>query len=169
MQKKAVALMLIITALFLQGVLAGDTVNFGSELKIIEIDIVPSPSSWTTTGETGSSTSTAANYFTLYNNGNGACIVKIAVNNSANWIYTDWTTYSSSENLNYFTANFTLDGITWTNIATKDANGNPQTILIDNLPAGGNVTFGIKIWVPKLLSTIQDQQFEIYLKAEAIL
>jgi|Deesub1362A_J573_1020465.scaffolds.fasta_scaffold01023_6 hypothetical protein len=136
-----------------------------SQPPVINISI--SPTSWAIPGnpQTGSAVNTSYNYFTITNTGNTNCMIKIAVNNSANWIYTDWATYSSGNYLDYFTANFSTDGTTWSNIAAKDANGDPQTVLVSSLAPGSSISFGIKVWIPKALSTTQTQQFTIYLKA----
>jgi len=132
-----------------------------------EINISISPTTLSISGNpaTGTSVNTTANYFTVYNNGTANITVKIAINNSADWTYCNWSYYNSGYHLDYFTCNFTTDGTTWTNIEVKNASGEPQTVLFSNLQANTSATFGIKIWIPKYISTTAQQQFEVYLKA----
>jgi len=129
-------------------------------------NISVSPTTWSISGnpQTGTSVNTTYTYFTIWNNGSVDATVKIAINNSADYIYCVWNTYKTTSNLNYFTCNYTTDGITWTNIEPKSGN-EPVTVIFSNLQAGTSDTFGIKLWIPRYLSTTAQQQFEIYIKA----
>ena len=42
------------------------------------------------------------------------------------------------------------------------------TVLFDSLQVGTSDTFGLKLWIPRYLSTTEQQQFEIYIKAYSI-
>ena len=129
-------------------------------------NISVSPTTWSISGnpQTGTSVNTTADYFTIWNNGSVDATVKIAINNSADYIYCDWNTYKTTSNLNYFTCNYTTDGTTWTNIEPKSGN-EPVTVIFSNLQAGTSDTFGIKLWIPRYLSNTNTQQFEVYIKA----
>jgi len=143
------------------------TPNTFYNFKIIPApNISVSPTTWSISGnpQTGTSVNTTYTYFTIWNNGSVDATVKIAINNSADYIYCDWNTYKTTSNLNYFTCNFTTDGTTWTNIEPKSGN-EPVTVIFSNLQAGTSDTFGIKLWIPRYLSNTNTQQFEIYIKA----
>lgn len=136
-------------------------------IKVIPApDISVSPTTWTVPGNplTGTSVNTTYDYFTIWNNGSVNATVKIQVNSTAEWIYCDWNTYKTTSSLNHFTCNYTTDGTNWINIE-PESGGEPVTVIFDNLQAGTNATFGIKLWIPRYLSNTNTQQIEVYVKA----
>jgi len=135
-------------------------------VTLVNVNISITPDVWNVGGNP-STGSYVTKSFTVTNNGNTAVKVKIAVNDSQNWTYTNWSTYSNNNLLDYFTCRFSFDNATWNAIEVK-TDGNPTTVLTDSLQPNDSVSFYLQLWIPKKLSTTATQTFEVWVKAYQI-
>ena len=128
-----------------------DTLSFGGKATVnegtINIDVAPDP--WDA-GNPSCGSSTTEN-FTFYQNGTATIDIKIGFNET-NYTFVTYSTWLANGHDQYC-ANFTID--TWgseTNIAPK-VGGVPVTALKTSIGGNSNFGFGIRIYMPKTVST----------------
>ena len=133
------------------------TLSFSGRANITEVSSNPSvaPSTWN--GGSPDCGDSITENFTYYQNGTATLNVTIGFNDT-NYTYVNWATYDASGHDQY-TANFTIDNwATETNIA---AGYPPTTVLNNSVGGNSNFTFGIRIWIPKSVTTDVLEDFEI--------
>jgi len=142
------------------------TVTFGGKLNITEgtINAETSPPTWDA-GTPSCATNVMEN-FTFYQNGTATINVTIGFNDT-NYTYVNWTTYASNGHDQY-TANFTNDSwATETNIAP----GYPVpwgNMLNASVGPSKNFQFGIRIWIPKSVTTDLREDFEVVIEENIV-
>lgn len=128
-----------------------DTQSFGGYIQVTEgtIDIDVAPASWDANNPSCGSSTTEN--FTFYQNGSATIDTKIGFNKT-NYTFVTYATWLGNGHDQYC-ANVTID--TWvseTNIAPK-VGGVPVTSLKTSVNGNTNFGFGIRIYMPKTVST----------------
>jgi hypothetical protein len=115
--------------------------DYDPPITLIEVD----PDTWS--HQTPSVGYSMINNFTLYNNGTTTVNVLIGINDT-NYTYVNYSTWLSDGHDQY-TANFTVDS--WGNETTIEpkSGDDPVTTLYNGLANGNNITFGVRIYMPK--------------------
>ena len=124
------------------------------------VDVSTKPSTWT--GIITSCGGSTTENFTFYQNGTAGLNVTIGFNDT-NYTYVSWATYSGNGHDQY-TANFTNDNwATESNIAT----GYPPpwaNMLNSSVSGNSNFTFGVRIWMPKSVTSDLREDFVIVIQ-----
>lgn len=123
--------------------------NISATVTEATVDIETNPTTWI--GGNPNCGTNIQNNFTFYQNGTATVQVKIGFN-ATNYTFVNYTTWAS-DGSNQYCANFTID--TWSSesmIEPKVA-GDPVTILKDSLSGSSSFVFGVRIWMPKGVTT----------------
>jgi len=136
--------------------------SFGGSVEVLDIPINTSitPTTWIA-GSSNVGTSVQEN-FTFYQNGSSNLDITIGIN-TTNFSFVDYTTYDSS-GYNQICANFTTDS--WSSETNIDDTSYPFSTSLQSDFAHGNFTFGVRIWMPKMLDSEDvDENFELILSS----
>ena len=138
--------------------------NFSTKADVTQgtADADLSPNTWD-----GGTPNTGVNImenFTYYQNGTAILNVTIGFNDT-NYTYTNWATYNGDGHDQY-TANFTIDN--WATETNIVAGYPPTTILNDSVQPTSNFTFGVRLWIPKSISSDLLEDFLIVAKESVV-
>jgi len=138
-----------------------DTLNFSGKASVQEstVDVNTSPTTWN--AGTPNCGTNVTNNFTFYQNGTATVNVSIGFNNT-NYTYVNWATYDAGGHDQY-TANFTNDS--WATEANIEPGFPPwSNVLNASVTGNTNFTFGVRIWVPKSVSTDLREDFIVVIE-----
>jgi len=136
--------------------------SFGASVEVLDIPINTSiaPTTWIA-GSSNVGTSVQEN-FTFYQNGSSNLDITIGIN-TTNFSFVDYTTYDSS-GYNQICANFTTDS--WSSETNIADTSYPFSTSLQSNFAPGNFTFGVRIWMPKMLDAENvDENFKLILSS----
>jgi len=123
------------------------------------VDVNTSPTTWN--AGTPNCGTNVTNNFTFYQNGTATVNVSIGFNNT-NYTYVNWATYDAGGHDQY-TANFTNDS--WATEANIEPGFPPwSNVLNASVTGNTNFTFGVRIWVPKSVSTDLREDFIVVIE-----